>query len=607
MAENISDMKETVDNRYAARSYLGESFTTNKASIEAMLDDNLTKGYTSAIVDSFPSHSLTEKRRDTQVGGNDAINCYYQFNENDDIIHPINKVNSDGTSGLGRVYNETFDQQQQIVYLTFGVPDFTNAANFVKDAYNQDLATLMNTGDVSIMTKIGKFVGWAVGTALTLPYQPIKFLSEKFGDLSSSKYYDLRPTMPLYYKTVNTILAHLASNMNLIPDEEGGSTEGVPNILKNHGLDILTILSRKFFYDNVVQQTGENVEKYLDQLMKDVDYERNIWTRLTDGVKLGVTEAMLYVGFRVEKSSDSSEQASNSTKELDFLGAINSQVSAGREATFNFGALRETGVGSALESVYKAAEGLISGALDSVGIQGGAEIMKGSGFLDVPEIWSGSSFSKSYSFTFQLRTPYGDPVSIFYSLYIPLAMLLAGAFPRSVGQNAYTSPFLVRAYCKGMFAIPLGIIDSIQIQRGASEYGWTDNMLPTQIDVTFTIKDLSPIMHVAIADGGISDWLAIFGQNSAFQEYMLTLSGANIADRVLKLSQFKNRKKALTKILMNNKLNPMMMGFDIMNTKVGRLIIRLNPVSRIPGADNGKINTKPVDIISTMTTTNTQT
>lgn len=575
---------ETVDNRFISKVAIEDSYTTNREVITRMLDDSLTRAHTDEILAAFPSYSLGAKKRDTQLGGNEAINSYYQFNENDDIIHPINKTTTEENSGMGRVYNETFDEQQQILYLTFGVPDYTNASSFIKDVYNQELATLMNTGDVSVVAKVGKFLGTVVGEAITFPFIPIKFISKLFSNASPSKYYDILPTMPLYYKTVNTILAHLAANMNLIAGEEGDSTNGTPNILKSHGLDILTILSRKYYYDDLAKATSPKVEELLEKLAADKFYEKNIWEKGVDGAAAGITEALLYVGFRVEKSTDSSESAGNSTKEPDLLGKLNSTVSAARETTFNLAGLREGGVGEALNKMYEGALGFAQGITQSMGINGGVELLKGSGFVDMPELWASSSFSKSYTFNFQLRTPYGDPVSIFYSLYVPLAMLLAGAFPRSVGQNSYTSPFLVRAFCQGMFAIPMGIIDSINITRGASEYGWNDNMLPTQIDISFTIKDLSPIMHIAIADGGISDWANIIGQNSSFQEYMLTLGGANIAQRVLKLELLKNRSKALLKILSNNKLNPLMIGFSLANTKLGRLITKLNPVSRLPGA-----------------------
>ena len=586
-----SEHAQYVDSKYVTQVAIGESFSSNKASLSYILaDKDLVSGTPSTdILDSLPAYSVGVKRRDTQLGGNDAVNCYYQFNENDDIIHDINRVNSTNTGGMGSVYNETFDEQQQVMWISFGVPDFTNAGTFIKKAYDVDLAALMNTGDVSLASKIGTFLGKVTGTVITLPFLPIKWALDLLtSDTPPTKYYDFKPTMALYFKTVNAILAHIAVNMDLASYEKDGlPNDGVPEVLKKHGLDILTILNRKFWYDkldNSGSATSPSTDEILKKLASDPMYETNWWNDISIGAGLGLTEAFRYVGFRIEKSTNSSESGSNSTKEPEILNTINSQVSAGRSRTFNLGAIKETAVGQVANNLYEMISGFVSGGAETIGIQGGLEVLKGAGFIDIPEIWNSSSFSKSYSFDFQLRTPYGDPFSIFYSLYIPLAMVMAGAFPRSVGQNSYTSPYLVRAYCKGMFAIPLGIIDSITITRGAAEYGWSNIMLPTQIDISFTIKDLSPIMHMAIADGGYSDWANILGQNSTFQEYLLTLSGSNVSERTLKLELFKSRAKALATIFSNNKLNPLMFGLSLTNTKLGRALTTITPKSKLPGA-----------------------
>lgn len=606
MAINETYVQNT-DNRYVTRFSMGDSLDDYKSVIKYALEDpDINSEYNESgaienILGSIDEPQLTAKRRDTSIGGNDAINCYYQFNENDDLVHPINRVGTDPYQGLGRVYNEIFDEQQQLLYMSFGVPEFTNISAFLSNSYNTDLATLMNTGDVSLVTQVSRFLGKVLGVVIMFPFLPIKAANWLFNKifLSPTKYYDFKPTMALYYKQVNVILAHLAVNMNLLPSgsspdataADGEFTEkdmaGTPRIIRDHGLDILTILSRRYYYDNLgkVDKRKINTDDMMEELKKNINAEKMMWETGTDGFLMGVTEAMKYVGFRIEKSVDSSESASNNTKTSNLANMINGAVSTGRDLGFNLGAMRGDGVvGSAFDNIVKSVSGVVSGVADSVGITGGVEALKGAGYIDIPEVWDNSTFNKSYSFNFQLRSPSGDKYSIFYSLYVPLALLIAGAFPRSVGQNAYTSPFLVRAYSKGMFAIPLGIIDSITITRGSSEYGWSRDMLPTQIDVSFTVKDLSPVLHVAMVDGSIGDWASIFGQNSTFQEYLLTLSGANIADSSLRLRLFKKRQQALRTILSNNVFNPLMVGYSLSNTRVGNILTDIWPVSRLPGA-----------------------
>ena len=602
--------EEALTNVYISRVKLGKSFESHKAILENALDDPLLKNKLlnkdadadaiKGLLDALPSEATKPKRRDTSVGGNEAINCYYQFNEDDDVIHPVNKVGKAPDQGMGRVYNEIFDEQQQLLYMSFGVPQFSDITKFFEHAYNKDLAEIMNTGDYSKTAAIGRFLGKTLGTIILLPILPLRFALDIIvkREFAPSRYYDFKPTMATYYKLVNTILAHIAVNMDLAKmveeaqDSSGGPIPGAPNLLKFHGLDILTMLSRKWNFDRLGSTNEEasiTTDKFWEEARKNSEAETGYWEgvfkNMATGAAMGFTEAKMYVGFRVEKGVDSSESATNTTKETELAQMINQQVSAGRSRFFNLAAIKETSIGQIGDTLYQGISGLLGGTLDSFKAGGGLEILKGSGFIDIPEIYESSSFTKSYTFDFQLRTPMADKISIFYSLYVPLAMLLAGAFPRAVGRNAYTSPFLVRAYCKGMFAVPLGIIDSITIKRGAPEYGWSKDMLPTQIDISFSIKDLSPVMFIALSDGSMKEWFNILGTNSAFQEYMLTLSGSDIAQRALRLGQIKKRAKILLKIAANNKFNAQMFGFSVASeTKLGRLITAINPVSRLAGA-----------------------
>lgn len=567
-----------------------------------------------SVIDSVNGVStpamLNRKNRDTTLGGNDAINCDWQFNENDDLIHEMTSIAGGGLAldmGMGRVYSEVFDDKQQIMYLTFGVPEFSSLTGFFDNVIDSDTAKLANTGDYSSFAgKIATLVGKTAGYILILPILPLKFLDNLFAGAFGSracKYFDFKATMPSYYKTVITMLSHIAVNLGLSEMLDKGETDGgeelpgLADIFKIHGVDICSIMSRRDVYDKVLSK-HLNLEEEIALLhteRNDNETEKNIddydsssaLHKFISGFKNGATGSILesthFVGFKIGKSVDSSESASNSTGEIPIMSMVNEKARAGRDMNNSMmgGNIGEGLVATTLSAAFMGAKAIVEGFADALSVGTFAEVLKGSGYVDIPEVWQSSSFSKSYSFTMQLRAPAADIVSQFYYLYVPLAMILCGAFPRATGKASYTSPFMVRAFCKGMFAIPMGIIDNITIKRGDAEFGWSINNLPTCIDISFTIKDLSPIMYVAAAD--TMAFTDILGQNGSYQEYLLTLSGATIKQRLLWFQRSKDNTKKFLKIFKNTKLNGALWGMSLVNnTVLGRAINKFSPTSKIP-------------------------
>jgi hypothetical protein len=212
----------------------------------------------------------------------------------------------------------------------------------------------------------------------------------------------------------------------------------------------------------------------------------------------------------------------------------------------------------------------------------GAVLTQGNGFLDLPDVWKGSSFSKSYSFNIQLRARYGDPVSIFQSIYIPLIMLLAAAMPRSVGNSMYTSPFLVKAYCKGMISVPCGLIESMSITRGKDEFGWSHDHLPTAIDVNIQIKDLTPTFFLSMQDIGLFD---TFTRNDNMMEYLDTLSALGITERLYFWPKAMRKLTAALLIKRNTIFNSNYWGMRLGRNNVVRLIAACTPFANHEKSD----------------------
>ena len=618
---------------------LGSDFVTMQELIVYLLNPDIEhtvdKGYLEKFStlqsEMLPSHYMRPNQSDTSVGGNDAINCYWQFCENDDIIHPFTSLNGRIDAGMGRVYSETYDKHQQLVHMTMGVPSFGHLTTFYTDMISGEIASFVNGGyDKSIGAIIGSTLGriigtvagaawdtaWTVGKYMTLKVLfPISFLPKmyfayKAGEFLADKtlmndrvtrYYDFRSTMPMYYRYVNSILVHLAVNMGLMPDgdpngAEGGETNGqfnapyrklfdpesanpdsLPEVLR-FGPNIFRILAKRDSRLDPSSLSNVDSDEYLMNPEKEDDID-GWFSGFIPRLKSSMFGADKFISFRVEKSTDSSESVSNNSGESALAQELNSTIAQSRQRTFRFseGNLFDFGL---LNQAVDFVKGLMNNVLDGVAFYGLMDAqLRGSGYADIPEVWQGSSFAKSYSFTTTLRAPYGDPVSIMQSIYIPLACLLAAALPRSVGKNAYTSPFLVRAYCKGMFAIPMGIIDSMSIKRGASEFGWSTSMLPTVVEVSFTIKDLAPAMHIAMM-GGTETLFSIFSQNSSFQEYLLTLSGMGLNERLLWFTQVQRKMETAFSMFRTSVESPLWWATNLGNSSVARLIGVISPWNR---------------------------
>lgn len=272
------------------------------------------------------------------------------------------------------------------------------------------------------------------------------------------------------------------------------------------------------------------------------------WSDKFQASALGATQ---YIGFRIDRSVDASESFSNSTSPSEFAQTFNDSVRSANNQQLKSILSGDTGI-PIVDGLLSQAKGIFQAAGDAISSMTGIDFFTNLGsavvsgaYLDIPEQYAGSDFGKSHSINLQLRSPYGDMISIYQSIIVPLSMVLAGCLPRAGGDNSYVQPFLCRVYCKGMFSVPMGIIDSVNIKRGSSEFGWTYQNLPTCVDVSISIKDMSPVMYMTMTDGIFT---SIIAQDSAFKEYMLTLSGVGLWER---LSTWRRWQRNITYIARN--------------------------------------------------------
>lgn len=243
---------------------------------------------------------------------------------------------------------------------------------------------------------------------------------------------------------------------------------------------------------------------------------------------------------RVDAVDTVSETFSNSTVESEIGQKINSMASTNQAARFSLSDFN-TGF-KGIDDVIGMVKSTISGVASGLQLDGLVSLT-GAGFVDIPERWDNATADfPSASYTMQLRAPYGDLLSQFTNIDVPLACLLAAALPISHGNQSYGAPFLCEMYVQGKNVIRLGLISSLSITRGTGNMGWAPDGTPLGIDVSFTIKDLSTVMHapIDVAMNSVFNPLGgLLPRDSAFHDYMAVLGNMSVhsmtinADRLM--------------------------------------------------------------------------
>lgn len=525
---------------------------------------------------TFTSASL--KYTDTTPGGNFAINPPAQFTSTADI--KAASIGFQNSKGLGRYYSEAIDDHNQIIHMRFGVPAFNSLSTFFTGFYDGKAGQLARTGRADkFFYALGKAAGFVVSIMSwkLLAVHLLGVASRFFLQKPSSKFYYLKPAMPLYWNAVTTIVNQIAVNRGIVPRVGGQSANAgpqyefdagalanlnnllakeVPDIFKpNGGIDVYAMANRA---QRLERQRLKQTEQILtaasdmtrEQLIAKIQGIHN--SPLTDSSKrsfqdyldgwIGTAQAQpktesgsdassteelkkdetsnagfgsfleaelddggAFASFRVNATGPVQESFSNTVGESDLSNKLNSMSSQSRSANFSFA---NGNIAPGLDSVISGFKSFAGGVADSLKISGLAAL-GGAAFVDIPKHWQSSIAQlPRANYTINLTSPYGNPLSQLINIHIPLAMLLAGALPISSGKQSYTSPFLVELYDKGRCQTRLGMIDSLSITRGTGNLGFNSNGAPLAMEVTFSIVDMSTILHMPISEGFSMDGAA---------------------------------------------------------------------------------------------------
>lgn len=161
--------------------------------------------------------------------------------------------------------------------------------------------------------------------------------------------------------------------------------------------------------------------------------------------------------------------------------------------------------------------------LFSSGAQGGATVKAG-GNIMLPDIWQDSSTGGgSHEVKCRLVSPYGSNLSIFWHILRPMGMLLALAMPRQLGPNGYTTPMIIQSFSKGNYNCEMGIVEQLQIQRCGNGELQSFNNLPTEVEVTMSIKNLHPTNSMSR-----DDTMGLFMNNIGLLDFLASFTGVSL-------------------------------------------------------------------------------
>lgn len=257
-------------------------------------------------------------------------------------------------------------------------------------------------------------------------------------------------------------------------------------------------------------------------------------------IKTDLSKVIKYtdcVAFYIDSEKSISESFGNDTSESMLKSSVNSMSDGGRELQYLLGTVK-SGTGVAFdkftnqENLAKNMENVddfITGVLGEGNgnifkrITGNIQTIASGGRMIFPEVWSDSSFGRSFSISQTLVSPDTDDLSVYLNIIVPMLHWIALTAPRSATSSGYIAPYMVRGFYKGLFNVDMGIITGLGFTKG-EEGSWTRSGLPTIVKVSADIKDLYSSMAISdTKNGQISTF-----NNTILMDYLANLCGINI-------------------------------------------------------------------------------
>ena len=424
----------------------------------------------------------------------------YAFTDiTDPIPGAITRNTSDGQQWFyGRVFTETFLSDMPVLVITAGVPSFMTQAS--EDDKKIAMTAIMQN-DPSKSEEIAEYI-----------------------DGGGIEYFTFKESMAEYYGYVNFMCRGIASFLNL-----GETNRTMSEKFKRFFL-------APFLGNDIVKDPAKVNWQYYPKRKEINQFAGDSYAN--------------YIACYVDPNSSGGESMSNSTTQS-VLSGINSLSDKSRDMGFMFAHLSGTDAKMFTDDVNeKLTKDFAEDAMKDSNfskrfnamVSSSAAVLKNGGKMIFPEIWSDSSYQKSFSVSASFHSPYGDPMSIFLHVLVPFVHLFCLAAPRQLGVNGIMSPFLVRAYIKGEFCCSMGIVDSFSFKKGGQGDAWSLDGLPLSIEVDMSVNELYSSMSISRVEN-LSDALGIAGMNYPLSNTMLLDFMANLTACDLNVNQLERKVK----------------------------------------------------------------
>lgn len=378
---------------------------------------------------------------------------------------PIVDNRIDGkTDSFGRKYAEKIVARMPLLLITPGIPKFMSTYS------DSDKRTILST-----------FIDYA-GSRIE---NNLNSLLDKDG-----RYYSFKMEYEQYYDYVNAMCRAVASYMDIENEEING------------------VKLKKFDWLNDINSDLSKVIRYTK-----------------------------CVAFYVDSDKQISESYSNTSDQSSIAGQVNGLSSYAQELQFLLGGssylsrsgkigemanrMIESGDASNIETTNQFIDDILGKGMGGIfsRITSNVQTLVSGGKLIFPEIWRESSVGGGeWEVSLKLHCPNPTPFGLYCDIMVPMIHCICLTAPRFATANGFTSPFLVRAFYKGMFNVDMGIITDLSISKG-SEGSWSREGIPTSVEITMRIKDLYQSFMISREDTIMN--------NIGLLDYMANMCGIN--------------------------------------------------------------------------------